>query len=113
MKTILIDIKPLSVNEAWQGRRFKTGKYKKYEKDMLLCLPKIELPEPPYIAYYTFGLSNMASDWDNPVKPFQDICQKKYGFNDRNIKKAVIEKVKVEKGKEYIAFRFEHFSCPN
>ena len=25
-------IKPLSVNEAWRGRKFKTPKYKQYEK---------------------------------------------------------------------------------
>ena len=39
MSKIYIPIKPLSVNEAWQGKRFKTNKYQKYERDMLILLP--------------------------------------------------------------------------
>jgi len=30
---IEIPIKPLTVNKAWQGRRFKTPAYKQYEKN--------------------------------------------------------------------------------
>jgi hypothetical protein len=33
-----IQIKPMSVNIAFQGRRFKTPLYKKYEKDLMLLL---------------------------------------------------------------------------
>jgi len=40
-----LDIKPLSVNEAWRGRRFKTPKYSKYISDLLFILPKIDIPE--------------------------------------------------------------------
>jgi len=36
-----INYKPLSVNEAWQGKRFKTKAYKDYEKSLMLLLPKI------------------------------------------------------------------------
>lgn len=97
-----IDIKPLSVNECWQGKRFKTAKYKAYEKQLLLMLPRILTPEPPYEVKYTFGFSSANCDLDNPVKPLQDILQKKYGINDRYINKMTVEKVKVEKGKEFI-----------
>lgn len=99
-----INIKPLSVNECWQGKRFKTPKYKAYETELLYRLRSIELPQPPYELHITFGLSNVLSDWDNPVKPFQDILQKKYGFNDKNIFKAVVIKNKVLKGCEFIDF---------
>ena len=34
-----INIKPLSVNKAWQGKRFKTKKYKAFETELLLKLP--------------------------------------------------------------------------
>ena len=34
-----INLKPLSVNQAWMGRKFKTPAYKKYEADMLILLP--------------------------------------------------------------------------
>ena len=72
-------------------------------------LPKIQLPAPPFYVEYTFGVSNMASDLDNPVKPITDILQKKYGFNDSRIHKMVIGKMKVEKGKEYIEFSITHY----
>ena len=41
---------------------------------------------------------------DNPIKPFTDCLQKKYGFNDNRIIEAHIKKVKVKKGEEYIKF---------
>lgn len=102
---IEIKYKPLSVNEAWQGQRFKTDKYRKYQRDLLLLLPRIKLPDPPYKIYFEFGLSNILSDWDNPIKPIQDILQLKYGFNDKDIFKAEVLKVKVNKGDEYFKFQ--------
>ena len=102
-------IKPLSVNECWQGKRFKTQKYKIYELEMLFILPKIKLPDPPFEIHYTFGMSNSLSDFDNPVKPLTDILQKKYKFNDRDIFKAVIVKEKVKKGAEFIEFEIKSF----
>lgn len=100
-----VDIKPLSVNQVWQGKRFKTSKYKSYEREMILKLPKIKMPKPPFKVYYEFGMSSSLSDWDNPIKPFQDILQKKYNIDDRDIFEANVKKVKTEKGKEYIKFK--------
>ena len=97
-----LDIKPLSVNQAWQGKRFKTKAYKKYESDLLMILPAYEVLEGALCIYLEFGFSNSASDWDNPIKPFQDVLQKKYGFNDSRIVEAHVKKVKVKKGQEYI-----------
>jgi len=51
-----------------------------------------------------FGFSSSLSDFDNPVKPFVDCLQNKYGFNDRQIKRAHIEVIDVKKGEEYIKF---------
>ena len=104
---IRVDIKPLSVNRAWQGRRFKTPEYKAYEQEMLLRLPiadMTEIPDGDLLVCYEFGLSNILADWDNPVKPFQDILQKKYGFSDARIVEAHVKKVKVPKGAEYASF---------
>ena len=99
-----VDIKPLSVNEAWQGRRFKTPKYKAYERDVLKLLRPMSIPEGDLVIDLTWAVSNKASDWDNPIKPFVDILQKKYGFDDKRIVEARVRKVKVKKGKEYIDF---------
>lgn len=107
MATIKKRIKVLSVNDAFQGRRFKTPKYKAYEQELLYTLPRIKLPEPPFEVWYEFGMSNSLSDFDNPVKPLTDIMQKKYGFNDKDIIKAHIDKVKVKKGDEYFEIKIE------
>ena len=99
-----IQIKPLTVNQAWQGRRFKTEKYKAYDQELLLKLRPLCVPEGPLSVVYIFGVSSPLFDWDNAVKPFQDVLQKKYGFDDRRIIKAVVEKILVKKGEEFIDF---------
>jgi len=106
---VRVDIKPLSVNECWRGKRFKTAKYKAYEKEMLFTLPKLKLPEPPYSVYYEFGFSSASSDLDNPVKPLQDVLQKKYGFNDKHIYEMLVRRVKVKKGQEYLKFEINEY----
>lgn len=107
MERITINVKPISVNDCWQGKRFKTPKYKNYERDMLLIMPKIQLPQPPYKISFEFGFSNSLCDWDNPVKPIQDILQKKYGFNDKDIYEATVKKSLVKKGQEYFSYLIE------
>tara|TARA_R110000850_G_scaffold269167_3_gene401036 strand:- start:3855 stop:4184 length:330 start_codon:yes stop_codon:yes gene_type:complete len=104
-----VKIKPLSVNGAWQGKRFKTPAYKQYEKDMMSLLPKTKMPEGKFNLYIQFGLSSKNADVDNPVKCFVDCLQKKYGFNDRNIYGMVIEKVDVKKGDEFICFETNEY----
>lgn len=99
------EIKPLSVNEAWQGKRFKTDSYKAYERVLLSVLPDVELPDPPYEIYFKFGFSSPLSDWDNPIKPLQDVIQKRYGFNDKLIKRAIVDVVDVKRGGEFFEFK--------
>ena len=101
-----IKIKPLSVNDAWQGRRFKSPKYTAYEQELLLLLPRIEI-KAPSVVFYRFGVSNNASDYDNLIKASQDVLQKKYGFNDSCIVFASQQKVKVKKGEEFFEVLFD------
>lgn len=98
-----INIKPLSVNKAWQGRRFKTKEYIVYEKYLLLAMPMRKLPLPPYHIDFEFGFSNMASDVDNPIKLISDILQKRYKFNDSKVTSIYAEKKIVKKGDEYFS----------
>ena len=98
-----IQIKPLSVNEAWQGKRFKTKKYKQFERDMLLMLPSLKIDfKPPLTLQITFGFSSSLSDIDNPLKPLLDCLQKKYGFNDRDIYEITVKKEIVTSGEDFI-----------
>jgi Holliday junction resolvase RusA-like endonuclease len=98
-----IDIKPLSVNDAWQGRRFKTASYLQYERALMLLLPNFEVPEGKLKLEVTFGITTLG-DWDNPIKPFVDVLQKKWNFNDNRIMRAIVDKVVVKKGEEFISF---------
>ena len=46
---MIVKIKPLSINECFKGRRFKTDKYKRYERELLLILPALKVPKGKYI----------------------------------------------------------------
>jgi len=98
-----LDIKPLSVNQAYTGRRFATEDLKKYREDLSIILPKIKIPDGNLAVKYVFGISK-GSDGDNCVKAFQDIIADQYGFNDNRIYHWDITKVLVNKGKEFIEF---------
>jgi Holliday junction resolvase RusA-like endonuclease len=98
-----INEKPLSVNQAWQGKRFKTPAYKEYEKAMLLRMPSSNVDKSQMLRVeFFFGFSNKASDLDNPVKLLLDLAQKKYGFNDSNVFELNVRKCIVKKGEEFI-----------
>lgn len=105
-----LKIKALSVNEAWKGKRYKTPLYKRYEADLGLLLPCVDVPEADKLQiHYIFGLSSKRADYDNCIKQFQDIISKKYNFNDNRIYKAIIEKVDVKKNEEFIKFKIEKY----
>jgi len=110
-------IKPLSVNDAWKGRRFKTEKYSWYETQLMFLLSNSNefrtLKKGEKLAVeLNFGFSSHSSDWDNGIKQFMDVISKKYGFNDNRIFKGVIEKEIVRKGSEYVSFKVYRYD-PN
>lgn len=103
-----IGIKPLTVNQAhrtFRGRILKSKPYKQYEKDLLILLPKIKVGSDKLSLTLEVGFSNKAMDIDNILKPFIDILQKAYEFNDKMIYKLSVEKKDVKKGEEYIKFK--------
>lgn len=102
LEYMIIKIKPLSVNEAWQGKRYKTTAYKTYERSLFLLLPHLIIPKGKIKINFEFGFSNSQSDIDNPVKPILDILQKKYNFNDSQVYEMNVKKEIVKKGSEYI-----------
>ena len=104
---IELNIKSLSVNQAWKGRRFKTNLYNKYEKELLIILPTLKSIKAPFKVSIEFYFSNSLSDIDNPLKPFIDVLQKKYNINDRDIFELNVKKFIVKKGKDHINFKIE------
>lgn len=99
-----IQVKALSVNGSYRGRRFSTPELKAFKEEVFLRLPRISVPSGPLMMRYEFGVSSSASDLDNCVKSFQDCLAEKYGFNDNKIYRCEMEKKVVPKGQEYIDF---------
>lgn len=100
----------MSVNVAFQGRKFKTKEYKQYEKDLLLMLPNIKLKIQRVSIDIIFGFSNSLCDIDNPLKPFLDVLQKKYSINDRDIYKLNVTKEVISKGNEFIKYEIKELN---
>ena len=106
-----INIKPLSVNKAWKGKRFKSNMYKVYEIELLYKLPKLNIPKKIKLELNIHvGFSSKGSDLDNVCKPFQDILSKKYGFNDNQIYKLIMTKEIVPKKAEFISFNISEYA---
>jgi len=103
---IKVPIKPLSVNGAWKGQRYRTDEYKCYAQHLSLLLPnKIDIPDGKLEIHFRFYFSSEGSDYDNPIKPAQDVICKKYGIQDNKFYRATIEKHLVKKGQERIEFK--------
>lgn len=102
-----LEIKPLSTNALYKGRKFKTDKHDLYKRQLAYLLPNdIKIGLPPYKLTLEFGTCKM-QDLSNNVKGFEDALVNKYGFDDRNIYEINLIKVAVSKGKEYIKFKIE------
>ena len=74
---IKIPIKPLSINVAFQGRRFKTKKCKQYEHDVFIHLPNNKIKGYVKITYEFYLRNFKMTDADNLVKVLQDCIVKK------------------------------------
>lgn len=105
-----LNIKPLSINCAFKGRRFKTKEYDNFIKIMLVILPNsVKIDSKAYLSLrITFGYSSRASDIDNALKTFIDCLVKKYGFDDRNIYELNVKKEIVSKGNEFIEWDIDY-----
>jgi Holliday junction resolvase RusA-like endonuclease len=102
-----LKIKPLTINQAFKGRKFRTFKYDSFIKECLLLLPKtILIPDKANVKLaIQFGFSSKLSDIDNCLKTFIDCLVKKYGVDDRYIFEIHVFKEIVKKGEEYIRFK--------
>jgi Holliday junction resolvase RusA-like endonuclease len=89
-----LKIKPLSINAAFQGRRFKTKECNSYCNVLEMMLPRQKSIGEYYELHLKFHLKNFArTDEDNLVKLLQD-CMVKKGMisDDRKIVKHILEK---------------------
>ena len=103
--------KAMSVNIAWKGKRFTSDAYSQFKLlfGILLSTMKTKPPRPPdapLFAHYRWGMSNMRGDVDNPCKPFQDVLFDHWGIKDQDhkVEFLILEKMKAQKGEEFIDF---------
>lgn len=99
-----LNVKPISLNHAYRGRRFRTPELEAFKIEMNVKLPRMEIPDGKLAVTFAFGVSSKASDLDNLVKATQDAIADKYGFDDRRIYALSASKSDVPKGEEYIMF---------
>ena len=100
---IAIPIKPLTINKAWRGRRFKTDDYHSFE-DLVgyeLLVLKLKPVHGWVTIEYEWHIKRFGTtDWDNLIKPIQDILVT-HGVidDDRFIKWGRAEKFKSKEEK--------------
>lgn len=105
---IHVPIRPLSINEGYTGKRWKTATHRAWHHSVLFLLPKhYPLPEPPLKIFLTFGITDRF-DWDNGIKFICDVIAEKYKFNDKIIRSAAIETEPVLRGEEFFEFSLQH-----
>jgi len=109
-----LNIKPLSVNRAWGGRRFKSEAYQDYEMELSLALKKFNsfkmpLDKTELEVTYKFYLVNYSmTDTGNLEKQLTDILvQNQFINDDRYIKRLVLEKYKSKK--DYIEIEIKPY----
>ena|SRR3990167_1220562 len=92
-------VKPISINECWQGRRFKTKKYDAFIVEMLAEMPRETTIDGLINVEIILCLKSiLRSDVDNFCKPIIDcIVKKKWITDDRYIQNLKIHKVKQNK----------------
>jgi Holliday junction resolvase RusA-like endonuclease len=102
-----IPIKPMSINAAFKGRKFRTKEYDIFIVNCIRLLPKeIDIPDKENIKLaIEFGFSSKASDIDNCLKTFIDCLVKKYKVDDRFIYELHVFKTIVKKDEEFIRFK--------
>lgn len=109
-RKIRTNVKPLSANKAFMGKKIRTYDYNKYRKVLIEELPSnVRIPKGELILQMNVYYSNRASDVDNCIKPFIDILQEKYKFDDNRIYFLQVQKMIVPKGEEGILFRFKKY----
>ena len=95
-----IPIKPISVNSCFQGRRFRTTEFKKWQEAVIYSLPKNSSRAKTFSVSICVYLKNpLKSDIDNYAKPIIDclveagvIRDDRYIFRLEMVKKKTLNK---------------------
>lgn len=85
MISIKLELRPMSINKAFQGRRFMTKEYKDWIKEGLFLLPKKKCASGIVEVSIVFYMRHpKKADIDNPIKTVVDLLVKK-GYIDDDV----------------------------
>ena len=109
MKTFFIDIKPISTNSCWQGRRFRTIEFKKWQEAVIYALPDKKVKGKKLKVHIDLYFQHpLKMDADNYVKAILDCVVKKKIIEDDRY----IFELSVKKHKDKIeGFRIDISTC--
>jgi Holliday junction resolvase RusA-like endonuclease len=99
MIDIIVEVPPLSINKAWQGRRYKTPLYNDWLRHGLYTLPRSDIILGSVEVWLTFGMRYpKKADVDNPIKCCLDLLVKRgYLEDDVQVQSLHVTKEKAEK----------------
>lgn len=91
-----LDIKPLSVNRAWQGRKYKTKEYNAWRREIEILMPRKEMIQGDVSVTVIYSLvRHRRTDLDNLFKTlFDSIVNRGYIEDDTRIVEIHAKKVK-------------------
>lgn len=103
MKQYRIDIKPITVNQCWQGRRFKTATYKKWRDDFGLIINNKEKEKSHELSVILefYIKHESTTDLDNLIKPTLDALKENGIIEDDRFIKS-LEAYKYQSEEEFI-----------
>lgn len=108
MNTVHLKAAPVSTNQLYVGKRWKSKRAKQFEHNVanqlaVFCADKT-LPAGELSIAFRFGTTRR-QDVDNSVKCVLDVICKHYGIDDRRFTGISLVRVPVPKGSEFITFR--------
>ena len=91
------------------GHQWKSSEYEKFRKKVkrILKVKPIKIDEGALKLTAIFGVS-YKFDLDNALKPFIDILEEVYKFNDNQIADIHVRKRTVKRGGEFIEFELKN-----
>lgn len=104
MGKILLQVPPLSINKAFQGRRFKSDLYTQFEKDVTKILVPCSDPvdKTEMFVHYVYHIKNYGmTDTANMEKVLTDMLVKRgYLLDDRYIRAIYQRKERLQPGED-------------
>ena len=112
MNPLRLQIKPLSTNRIYVGRKVKSSQARQFERDIALLLAayakETELPDGDLAIHFRFGTTRQ-KDLSNNVKLLEDQIAKHYGIDDRRFAGHTAVRIPVPRGEEFVIFQIVPF----